>query len=188
MAGRGALLIAAGSLWGIIGCSNPSEEQSKEYYRRIGDSITTLTQQALLKNVVQAVADSGFAFAIRYCNVHAIPLTSEQAGKGNVVSIQRLTDRNRNPNNKITAAEDHRVFEYFRAGGTDTLLFRDEEVVYYKPIKIFMPTCLKCHGSASDLAEGVAAVLNEKYPQDLARNYTMGELRGMWKVVMKKQG
>lgn len=45
-----------------------------------------------------------------------------------------------------------------------------------------MPTCLKCHGGAEDIAGGTRAVLAEKYPRDRATGYQLGDLRGMWKI------
>lgn len=174
-------------LWWAFGCTMTPQKPDASQYRRLGDSIATLTQQALLKNVVQAVTDSGFSYAIRYCNVHAVALTSALAGTGQVLSIQRLSDKNRNPDNRITEAADQSAFAYLQSGGADTLIFREGEAVYYKSIKIMMPTCLKCHGSDADLDASVAEVLKEKYPGDLARNYRMGDLRGMWKIVMKTE-
>jgi hypothetical protein len=78
------------------------------------------------------------------------------------------------------------VWEHFVAGRKDTLLIGDQHAVYYKPIKIMMPTCLKCHGNSSDLDAAALQQIQVKYPDDLAVNYEQGQLRGMWKVKMRK--
>jgi hypothetical protein len=55
--------------------------------------------------------------------------------------------------------------------------------VYYKPIKIGMPTCLQCHGKPKeDINEATASTIRKKYRFDKATGYAMGNLRGAWKL------
>jgi hypothetical protein len=59
----------------------------------------------------------------------------------------------------------------------------NRKIVYYKPIRIAMPACLKCHGSAEkDIDPKTLAIIRQKYPDDLATNYKEGDLRGLWKI------
>lgn len=48
---------------------------------------------------------------------------------------------------------------------------------YAKAIAI-QPMCLACHGSDSDIPDGVKARLQSEYPADKATGYSVGELRG----------
>lgn len=48
---------------------------------------------------------------------------------------------------------------------------------YAKAIAI-QPMCLACHGSDSDITDGVKARLQSEYPADKATGYSVGELRG----------
>lgn len=48
---------------------------------------------------------------------------------------------------------------------------------YAKAIAI-QPMCLACHGSGSDIPDGVKARLQSEYPADKATGYSVGELRG----------
>ena len=70
------------------------------------------------------------------------------------------------------------------AASKDTVLYdRAHKPVYYKPIRIGIETCLKCHGSRSQDIELVTLEkIDELYPTDNAVNYSMGELRGLWKI------
>ncbi len=48
---------------------------------------------------------------------------------------------------------------------------------YMKPL-VLKPICLTCHGSEQQIPEPVKAALDESYPYDQARGYSVGELRG----------
>jgi hypothetical protein len=61
------------------------------------------------------------------------------------------------------------------------------DVIFYKPIMISMPTCLKCHGKPNiDIDEATLKAIAEKYPNDLATGYNLSDLRGAWKITFKK--
>lgn len=52
-----------------------------------------------------------------------------------------------------------------------------------RPIALEAP-CLSCHGDPASLAPEVAAVLHERYPDDRATGYALGDLRGaLWAEV-----
>jgi len=48
---------------------------------------------------------------------------------------------------------------------------------FMKPLAI-KPVCLTCHGSDEQIPPAVKAALDDSYPYDQARNYSIGELRG----------
>lgn len=48
---------------------------------------------------------------------------------------------------------------------------------YMKPLAL-KPVCLTCHGSEQQIPPPVKAALDESYPHDQARGYSVGELRG----------
>jgi cytochrome c553 len=58
--------------------------------------------------------------------------------------------------------------------------------VYYKPIRIVMPACLKCHGvPGTDIDSVTIQKLQSLYPADLATGYRLNDFRGLWKVEFK---
>ncbi len=162
-------------------------------FRNMGHEITTLAQAELLKNVKSAIAEGGPSYAIEYCNVHATPLTDSISDKHNC-TVSRVSIKNRNPKNKAIGREENILMNTFLEssldGGQlkDTLIENDLMAIYYRPIMIGMPACLKCHGKkGDDIDEETLAAINQMYPDDKATNYRMGEFRGAWKVVFHKE-
>ena len=56
-------------------------------------------------------------------------------------------------------------------------------LVYYKPIRIALPACLKCHGEPiSDIDVATSEKIQNLYPADLATGYKLNDFRGLWKI------
>lgn len=169
------------------GCRNNrklSEENRLALLAR-GDSIASHAQQLLMQNVAAAIQKGGTDYAIEFCNIRAVPLTDSIAGQYNSF-IQRLSNRNRNPANAIQTNEDKAAWRKIEAErGHFVQQTGDGLVLYYRPITIAMPTCLKCHGSSSDITESTQQIIKQKYPADSALNYAMNDLRGMWKIRLR---
>lgn len=153
----------------------------------LGDSITMHAQQVLISNVANAMQEGGSIHAVDFCNVEAMPLT-DSLSKLHDVSIQRVSDKNRNPQNALATSMDMDVWEKVKtamSSETGSKQFLEEEngsYFYYKPIVIAMPTCLSCHGDKNDIDEATQKLIAERYPEDKAMGYQMGDLRGLWKV------
>jgi hypothetical protein len=100
--------------------------------------------------------------------------------------VGRTSLKVRNPDNAPDAWEAAALkeFEARKAAGEDPMKLVKAEVVAEEGRQFFrmmkaIPTaevCTKCHGS--EIAEPVAAKLDELYPEDKARGYQVGELRG----------
>lgn len=161
-------------------------QEEKTTFQLLGDSISTKMQNVLLQNVATAIQHGGTDYAVEFCNSQAIPLTDSTARRLKVY-IQRLSDKNRNPANAIQTQMDSLAWEKIKS---DKSGFVEEnksgEVYYYKPIVIAMPTCIKCHGGKEDISIGTQKIIAEKYPNDKAIGYQMGDLRGMWKIKLKE--
>jgi len=148
-----------------------------------GDMVTTKVQKVLLENVMQAMKSGGPSYAITFCNEKAMPLTDSMAKAHNCL-IQRVSDKYRNPNNKPTAI-DSEVLAMMSSSNPmkPVLVSENGNMVYYKSIKIGMPACLNCHGSAEkDIDFKTLEIIKQKYPEDLATGYKEGDLRGLWKI------
>ncbi|RQP08367.1 MAG: DUF3365 domain-containing protein [Parapedobacter sp.] len=178
-------------LWTIIAllaCGSPKQELSDEdktSLMLLGDSIAMEVQNVLLQNVAGAIQKGGTDYAVEFCNIQAMPLTDSIADNLNVY-IQRLSDKNRNPANAIQTRTDSLAWEKIKSEKSDFIeQHKNGDVYYYKPILIAMPTCIRCHGGKSDIAEGTQNTIARKYPDDKAINYKMGDLRGMWKIKLK---
>ncbi len=160
-------------------------EKDKSILLSLGDSISIQAQNTLLQNVAGAMQKGGADYAVEFCNINANPIMDSVALKYKTY-IQRLSDKNRNPANAIHSEMDSLAWAKIKATQVH-LLEQDDNgnVYYYKPIKIAMPTCIKCHGGKEDIAEITQNRIAEKYPHDKAIGYKMGDLRGMWKIQLK---
>ncbi len=147
-----------------------------------GDSIATTAQRNLFMQVSSAIQKGGTDYAITYCNENAMQLTDSVAQKYHT-NIQRLSDKNRNPKNAMVLEEDKVAWEKIKQLKTHFIqVYNKGETYYYKPIAMAMPTCLKCHGTQKDIPLSTQQLIRTNYPNDKATNYTLGELRGMWKI------
>lgn len=173
----------------VHSCNQSSETTKKvdteqKDYSLIGDSISMIAQQELLKNVGAAINKGGTEYAVEFCNVHALRLTDSISAANNIL-ISRISDKNRNPSNKLNKNEK-KLFERFQKGLKDTLIKENGDHVFYKAIYIGMTTCLKCHGSNEDIDPETKSIISTKYPEDQAIGYKQGDFRGAWKLVFKK--
>lgn len=170
---------------------NPRQQKTDESsntidtaaYLQKGDSISAIVQKVLLANVMQAMKSGGPGYAVSFCNEQAMPLT-DSLSKAHNCLIQRVSDKYRNPVNKLTA-QDQEIWAKMASAATANTISGSEngQVVFYKPIKIAMPACLTCHGTAGkEMDPKTFEIIKQKYPDDLAAGYKEGDLRGLWKI------
>lgn len=185
----------------ISSCSNtrtkPLDEASRQALLQQGDSISQLMQQVLLNHVAAAMQEGGSAYAVAFCNLRAIPLTDSIAAATGT-QIKRLSDKNRNPDNHLATTADSTAWHVMQTAAYNGeplpqhLLEQDDKegyYLYYKPITLGMPTCLKCHGDPqTDISPETMTLLQSHYPVDLATGYQIGALRGMWKISFNNPG
>ncbi len=175
---------------GLLSCQNNEAERAKKEQLIISrsDSLTTLVQQEIMKNLMQAIEKGGQEYAVDFCHAEAIPLTNA-AVENMQVFVQRISDKNRNPDNDLKTITDKEVFKHFKTNeaAKDTLILENKQYVYYKRINLAMPTCLKCHGSVKDIESGTLTKLEAQYPTDKAKDYALNELRGLWKLTYKQE-
>ena len=85
-------------------------------------------------------------------------------------AIVHFTDlaNNKELNDKVSLIENVKIDE-------------KDAIIYSKPIFIEAP-CLNCHGSSEQISAEVAEFLKNKYPNDKATDYNIGDLRGVISV------
>lgn len=141
--------------------------------------------KALMTELTSAMQQNGPLAAIDVCHLQALPI-AEQISQMQGWQVARTSTKVRNPQNKADAWELEQLaaFEKKLRDGTpidqlDVLSThqQDGKIVqrYMKAIGI-QPGCLACHGSK--LSPDVAAKLDALYPQDQAKGYDVGQLRG----------
>lgn len=143
----------------------------------------------LKTELMSALSEGGAVSAISVCQVKAPEISA--ANSGEFWNIRRVSDRNRNQDNLANELETAILARFsdtvgiipeFVAEWNDT----DSGKVYrhYRPIRL-ATMCVKCHGTAEDIDDTVAAALAEKYPADRAIGYRPGDIRGMFIVEIR---
>lgn len=123
--------------------------------------------------------------AIGNCNVQA-PDIAEQVSRLNGWQVGRTSLKLRNSDNAPDAWESStlKTFEQLKVKGANPKTLEAHGVTQGPEGRQFrymkaIPTgglCLQCHGS--ELAPDVASKLDQLYPNDKARNYQRGDIRG----------
>lgn len=169
-----------------------SPEDSAKYLER-GDDLVSTSKQTISTALVDAMEKGGVKYAAQFCNVAAYPIV-DSLSRLNGARIRRVSDKPRNPKDAMDK-EELKVFSFFKEKikQPDAELLpvvmqtNDSTVSYYSPIKISMPTCLKCHGEVGkEVKNEDYATLKKLYPDDNAVGYKQGELRGMFSIRFEK--
>lgn len=154
----------------------------------IGLEYALATKAVLGKNLMGAIQSKGTMHAMEFCNVQAMPLTDSMSMHYNA-KIRRVSDRNRNPNNKANA-EELKYIEQFKTDlvnkreSKPVVIEKGNQVQFYYPI----PTntmCLQCHGT--QMKPEVTKQILKLYPNDLAVGYGENEVRGIWSITFEKK-
>lgn len=135
----------------------------------------------------QAIDERGPVEALAVCREQA-PALARAASAQSGWQIRRVSTGPRNPK---AVPDDWEAgvladFERRLAAGESAVGLDHHETVLqdgqrWQRYMLALPTqafCTQCHGTADQLAPGVAARLRELYPADRATGYAVGQLRG----------
>jgi cytochrome c553 len=154
-----------------------TEANAKKTYADIGLEYALETKKLL-----------GTIEALEFCNIQAMPLTDSMAVHYNA-SIKRVSDKNRNPNNKANAEELKYIakFKTQMAAKEEikpVTIDKGNKIQFYYPIET-NTMCLQCHGK--EIKPEVAKQILKLYPRDLAIGYGENEVRGIWSITFDKK-
>ena len=146
------------------------------------DQARAAAELAPFKQKLQQALRSGLAHgpveAITTCRIEAPAIATALSDE--FLRLGRASHRLRNPDNVAPAwvvpvLDEHVAEPSSRQARLVTL--PNDGTGYIEPIAV-QPLCMTCHGT--QLAPAVAAKIDELYPSDQARGYTVGELRGVF--------
>lgn len=133
-----------------------------------------------------AMKEGGPVTAVKACNTSA-PGIADQVSSDTQWQVGRTSLKIRNPGNAPDAWETGVLedFEARKAAGEDPKKLEYSEVVMVDGKKTFrymkaIPTaevCMNCHGG-EEVKPAIEAILKQHYPEDVARGYKPGDLRG----------
>ncbi|NUT83509.1 Tll0287-like domain-containing protein [Pseudomonas brassicacearum] len=141
-------------------------------------------QQELLGTIKAAMQSGGPTKAVEFCQLLAPEIAAKHSQSP--WTVGRTSLKVRNPANAPDAWE-RKVLQQFAdraAAGEPLAEMKHAEMVggEFRLMKA-IPTgepCLACHGK--EIKPELAAVIDQSYPQDQARNFALGELRGAFSL------
>jgi hypothetical protein len=163
-------------------------EATPDEYRTIAKEFINELSGVLVKTLKNGNALS----AVSVCSDTAQTLTKEFSKKKGVI-IKRVSFKNRNKYNVPDEFETNVLneFEKMRLQGRlrheidyFEIVQRDGKSLarYMKPITV-QPLCLTCHGKEAEMDAGILSVISNKYENDLAKDYEVGDLRGAVSII-----
>lgn len=144
--------------------------------------------EAFSELITTAVEEHGTLGAINYCGEVAVPLL-DSLGHYYGVGLKRTSLRFRNPENAPDSLDLAILNNMQNLGeqGVDvtpmSMKFAGGDGIFYAPIKM-KSVCLQCHGMKmrGDIKTDVWKKIRERYPEDMAYDFNLNELRGVWGV------
>ena len=146
---------------------------------------------SLKPELKKAIKAGGPAQAISMCSEKA-PAIAQRLRNDTGWYLKRVSLKPRNNQTAIPDAWETKVLQQFdqrQANGESAEKMAFAEVVdgKYRFMKAqgVEAVCLNCHGA--DIKPETEAALKEKYPQDKARGYTIGQIRGAFSLAKNLQ-
>lgn len=173
-------------LWGC-GQSVPKGEEMAAVARHVSEAYMNELKGELLTALEDTAA--GPAGAIIVCSEKA-PAISARYSSMSGFSIHRTSKKVRNPNN---APDDYEIktldiLEERPAFGSqdhyEWVTTGDQKEFRFVKAITTSSACLKCHGDPDKMDADVKAALAEKYPQDQATGFKLGDMRGILSVTI----
>ena len=159
----------------------------------LGNMVSAQAQQTLGKNLQEAIQQGGVQHAISFCNVNAMPII-DSLSKIHDASIRRVSFKTRNPVDQPDEIE-RALLEAYEFQWKDSIPLNanvqkidDERYLFTKPIFVDNALCLVCHGKPENgLLLETDEFIKKEYPDDQATGYEIGDLRGMWSIILPKK-
>jgi hypothetical protein len=108
---------------------------------------------------------------------------AELLSNKNPWKLRQVSDKYRNPKHKANDDEMIAIQKFKNNPEMLSLFSESKEGVYYFRRITVQAKCLSCHGDADKRPE----FIKKNFPQDLAFNFKVGDLRGLYSVYFKKQ-
>jgi hypothetical protein len=149
--------------------------------RQISSELAEKVRGLLLKEI----EEGGLVGAVKVCSDMAQNITREfNARSGH--TVRRVSLRYRNPWNIPDEYERRKLEELDLLNKKKEMKNEHVEIIdeggqkylrYMRPL-VALPLCINCHGPKEKISADVKLILAEKYPEDRATGFLVGDLRG----------
>jgi hypothetical protein len=182
------VLLEIGFLQSAMGqrkSADMNQEEALTEARRLADELGDKIRGLLL----QELGKGGPASAVRVCSEVAQEMTRE-FNRRTGHHARRVSVKYRNPQNMPDRYEQ-RELERMEAEKRQNHLAKEHvEVVKERDVNVFryvrpltvVPVCLNCHGPIETMTPEVKRMLAERYPDDRATGFQVGDLRGAARI------
>ncbi|MGY3088243.1 hypothetical protein ACVWYF_001276 [Hymenobacter sp. UYAg731] len=152
--------------------------------RWAGDSLTATADSLLRRTLARELTAGGVARAMAFCQPETYHAVDSLAGVLKATA-HRVSERPRNP-----ARQAPLLAEEMMPDTTRTIRRLSQEVFFYqRPIVLNNQLCLRCHGEVGkDIAAADYALIKQKFPQDQATGYKLGQPMAAWQISMQRNG
>lgn len=148
------------------------------------EAAATALTGALKSTLMGAMSEGGPEAAMSACadqaqGTAALALAGKRARAGRT-SAKLRSPANKAPEWVVPWLEEHGSGSLEDAKEETSFVEADGQVTarIIRPIGV-QPPCLVCHGDPASIAPEVATILAERYPDDAAVGYAVGDLRGL---------
>ena len=152
--------------------------------RWAGDSLTATADTLLRRTLARELAAGGVARAMAFCRPETYRVVDSLAGVLKAMA-RRVSERPRNP-----ASQAPLLAGEMRPDTVRTIKRLSQEVFFYqRPIVLSNQLCLRCHGEVGkEISAADYASIKEKFPQDQATGYRLGQPMGAWQLSLQRPG
>jgi hypothetical protein len=171
----------------FISCTQTPKPEITEQLKSALRSDAKTFMESLKSVLIKEIQTHGIVSAVSVCSDTAQLLTNNY-GISKGIYIKRVSFKNRNPMN-VPDEFESKVLKMFEEMYSKNQINPETEYVelieedgiskvrYMKPIFV-QPECLNCHGTEEQISTQVKDAINKIYPDDKAKGYQMGDLRG----------
>ena len=152
--------------------------------RWAGDSLTATADSLLRRTLARELAAGGVARALPFCRPETYHAVDSLAGVLKATA-RRVSAHPRNPASQAPLLAAEMPPDTLR-----TIRRPSQEVFFYqRPIVLNNQLCLRCHGEiGKDIPAADYALIRQKFPQDQATGYRLGQAMGAWQISLQRPG
>lgn len=162
-------------------------EIDKQQLKKEAISIVKKFGGSLKPQLGKAMKTGGPVHAVKVCSVEA-PAIASRLSKETGWDIRRVSLKARNSKTAMPDSWEAKVLKEFdrrQAAGESVKKMAYAEVVNgqfrFMKAQGVEPVCLACH--ASDIGAPIEAAIKKIYPNDMARGYSLGQVRGAFSLI-----